>query len=1085
MRNTSQWSETLKKILKLHYKNEKEAVDTTLKVELGLYLLSTLQVSNPMSLWVILTGYPHKFPGAENWQKKEKKMIAIARYLLPDFYRSHLWQKELEIYQNLPADACGYNIDINNKTFTQRIDITIANQRFETYKEALKTPVKLSERNKINWATAGKYIYIVNNRQEILEIPQLINDIEISPLATHNLQNKLNKQPLQVSWQELQNTAEWMDEQLIKKEIKPTWLERFKKLKLKLFNETGQLLEADTLIIDKIFHLGGILSAGKSNLMKILTVWAWQRGKHTTLIVADLLQIFELVKIFHQLGIEEVVPIVGNSNMQSHLRRLHNAVYDEQPQDSFEQNHPVFQWLSSNCLLTPLMQGEIANSFPLDQPPCLSLTTLEKKDENNNNNHKQGCPFYSVCPSHSRERDLTKARIWIATPSSLIYSRVSPAINRENILYFELMARVSELVIVDEVDTHQANLDRAFSISQTLSDTGRNGWLKQLQNHVESLLKQTNTELLNDKKISQWWRKCQEINRCVDEMYHLVQEKALEKWAERKNYFTNWLLLREVAGLMTIPNYDSDNWEITDNFSNLMISFEKYLDDINNNQHELFGLARSNDNRQKVKEWVKNNNTVNFNDGQIEDLTVKLMFTLLVCDLQYNLYSLMFDWQELQSTLKLNTIPNFNRWFDTPPQDFSSIIPPMPMGNQFAFQYQKSYDEKRGSLQFFRCVGIGRWLFLHFADLYKADQFTPPNILFLSGTSWAGNSPAYHFGLPVQGLLHPENQAGNVSQIKSEFLYFPDGQGKPLSISGTGDKKRQNLERIVSALINEDYLQDTLNRLNGKKILLLVNSYEQVDWVRQIMENLDWKDKIIALCRDDSLSMEDMDDQVLQLQSKNLQRGQVAKFANMSEDILIAPLKAMERGHNIVGEDGIAKIGAAYFLVLPHPDPNDLSYAIHSINRWAVDHYLQATGEDIEKLGDKFREDAYKQWKHLLYLPIKLNRLDTKDHTAVIWDILVCLWQVIGRLIRGGNHAEIYWCDAKFGINSANNIDNTKETNKTSILIAMVELLRPYFSDDENLPQFEKTLVRALYEPFYRAIAHTKNLKDLPKELYL
>jgi hypothetical protein len=92
---------------------------------------------------------------------------------------------------------------------------------------------------------------------------------------------------------------------------------------------------------------------------------------------------------------------------------------------------------------------------------------------------------------------------------------------------------------------------------------------------------------------------------------------------------------------------------------------------------------------------------------------------------------------------------------------------------------------------------------------------------------------------------------------------------------------------------------------------------------------------------------------------------------------------------------------------------------------------------------------------------------------------------VIGRLIRGGNHAQIYWCDAKFGINSANNIDNTKETNKTSILIAMVELLRPYFSNEQNLTQFEKTLVRALYEPFYRAIATTENLKNLPKELYL
>jgi hypothetical protein len=994
MRNSSKWAKELKKKLSEYY-NDKNAIDsinTTVKVELGLYLLSILQVSNPISLWVLLTGYPHKFPGAENWQEKEKKKIAIARHLLPEFQRRYVWEKQLKNYQEIRPDARGYDIDLNNKTYKQRTNITIAKyQRFETYENALNKPVELSTRAKMDWATPGKYSCTLNNkgndRKETVEIPVSINEINIPSVPTHNLQRKSNIEPLEISWQELGKTAEWMDQQLIKQQEEPTWLKRFNRIKLKLFNKSGELLEVDTLTIDKMFHLGGILSAGKSNLMKILTVWAWQHNKHTTLIVGDVLQIFELVRIFDQLGIKDVVPIIGNSNIKSHLKRLHNTVYDVQPQDGFEQNHSVFQWLSSNCLLTPLIHPTLDNSFDINNRPCFSLKTLEKDEKT------KDCLFYSVCPSQSRERDLTKARIWIATPGSLIYSRVSRAINQENILYFELMTRVSELVIVDEVDTHQAYLDKAFSISRTLVEPSRTGWLKKLQNHVEDLLRKTNSKPLNDKKNSEWWENCQAIDRCVDKMYYLIQEPALEKWTKWKNYFTNWLLLREIAGLMTIPNYDSDDWQITDDFSHLMKSFEEYLDDINNSQHELFPLARKIDNRQDVKEWINKNKTIDLNEQKIENLTVKLMFTLLVCDLQYHLYSLMLNWQEVQKDLKLDEKADFYYWLDTPPQDFSSIIPPMPMGNQLAFQYQKSYDENQGSLQFFRCGGIGRWLFLHFADLYKADQFTPPNILFLSGTSWAGNSPAYHFGLPVQGLLEPQSDAGNVSKIKSVFLSLSDNQGKPISISGTGNRKQENLETIVSQLVKENHLQDTLDQLAGKKILLLVNSYEQVDWVRRKMESLGWGDQIIALCRDDeSNGFNNEDDQILQLQTKNLPRGEVAKFANMSENILIAPLKAMERGHNIVGEDGIAKIGAAYFLVLPHPDPNDLSYAIHSINRWAVDNYLKVMGEDIENLGDKFRKDAYQRWKDLLYVPIRLKTLEDQDHNAIVWDILVCLW---------------------------------------------------------------------------------------------
>jgi hypothetical protein len=400
----------------------------------------------------------------------------------------------------------------------------------------------------------------------------------------------------------------------------------------------------------------------------------------------------------------------------------------------------------------------------------------------------------------------------------------------------------------------------------------------------------------------------------------------------------------------------------------------------------------------------------------------------------------------------------------------------MPMGNQLAFQYHKSYRESLGSLQFFRCTGVGRWLLLHFDELFKGDNIASPHLLLMSGTSWAGKSPAYHVDVPVYGVLVPDTSKEIV--ISSKFLPFFDKHQNAISVSGAGDNKRRNLEQIVTKLVEEDYLADNLKELKGRKISLMVNSYEQVDWVYQCLVGLGWKDKVIPLSPDDEISNEWDDER----DNRNaLQRGRAPDFATRPETILISPIKAFERGHNIVDENGIAVIGAAYFLVLPHPVPDDLSYAIHSINRWAIDNHKTATGETLKRLGEDFRDAAYRQWLHLLHLSLKLRTLPKEDRKAVHWDILVSLWQVIGRLIRGNANAQVFWCDAKFGINTARNQDGKEDIAATSVLVGIVNLLRPYFENDPQIPLRDRLVVQSLYRPFYRAIAKTTNLSGLPQ----
>lgn len=1068
MRNTTEWHKPLKK----------EGLDKNLcDVELGLYLLRSLVINaSASSLWVLLTGYPFSIPESKQWSKSQHKMYTTARHLLTDYRRPYVWSEALNNYRSFPADQRGYEVSESLQEFQIRSNITIANFRFEIYAKTLTSPVSLFKRRELKWAEADQiYKCKVNGIIETIKIPPALVK---SPPTGHTLTGKSEREPISVSWKELEETAAWMDKQRKKRGLKPQWKSWIKRVKLQIFGDDDCLVTVESLTINRMMHLVGMVSSGKSNLMKVLTVWAVQKGLHVTLIVGDVLQIFELAKTFADVGITDVAPILGNSNRKSHINRLHQAIHNSHPEEPFNQTHPAFQWLSNTCLLSGLVKPDLTKPFEIGQQPCLSLELIKKSEPADTENHEPdvkqsespkgeiACSAYSVCSYHQKERDLVKASIWIATPGSLVYSRVPQQINRENLLYAELVSRRSDLVIVDEVDQYQAYLDKAFSPDQTLRRPTRDAWLDEVLQKVEDELVRQNSQPLREKIVSDWWDACQQAKRVTDQIYRMLggDYPELSQWQNSKKYFTDWLLLREVA-IDLAGNENSDNL--------MKDIFEPYINNLDNDNNSLFTLTHKGSGKtEALRKWVKENAAILLEPEKIQEIAVKLEFALLICVLQKKLHFMMSLWRQVQDNLKLK--PEDSMWFQAPPADYNSVIPAMPMGNQLAFQYHKSYSEPLGSLRFFRCTGVGRWLLLQFNDLFASENVVSPHILLMSGTSWAGKSPAYHVEVPVTGVLSPDNNKG--FSIYSEFLQLYDDQNQPIFVSGTGDKKQKNLEKIVTKLVEEEYLEQKLTDLKGRKILLLVNSYEQVKIVHEHLIRLGWGNRVIALTSDDSKS-DWLDNDSEDATHNTLQRGRVSEFAHKPDKvILIAPLKAMERGHNVVDENGMAAIGAAYFLVLPHPSPDDLSYAIHSINRWAIEKYKTAVGENLDELGTKFRDTAYRQWLRLLHLPLRLRTLDENNLTAMHWDIAVSLWQVVGRLIRGSSDAELFWCDAKFGLNIAQ-MNDQEDTPSTSILVGIRDLLQPYFEeDDPQITQRDRQIVQALYRPFYEAIAKTKNL---------
>src|SRR5205814_1698225 len=121
----------------------------------------------------------------------------------------------------------------------------------------------------------------------------------------------------------------------------------------------------------------------------------------------------------------------------------------------------------------------------------------------------------------------------------------------------------------------------------------------------------------------------------------------------------------------------------------------------------------------------------------------------------------------------------------------------------------------------------------------------------------------------------------------------------------------------------------------------------------------------------------------------------------------------------------------------------------HSIARWAIEHGGQAPGEDpsrpLWQRSQHFRGRAHGEWRRLLGLPLVYGSLRGALHEEVTWSQLVSIWQVIGRLVRGGSPARVHFCDARFAERSAAHEEG--ETPYTSLLLGMRNVLAPYFEE--------------------------------------
>ena len=371
-----------------------------------------------------------------------------------------------------------------------------------------------------------------------------------------------------------------------------------------------------------------------------------------------------------------------------------------------------------------------------------------------------------------------------------------------------------------------------------------------------------------------------------------------------------------------------------------------------------------------------------------------------------------------------------------PPRDYEPFIPESPMGNVLGFQFQLDEGGQSGALRFFRCSGVGRELLLGLHELPAVDGRPGPNVLLMSATSWAGTSSRYHVHVPVGAVLRPHDNGVKAileTTFRKEFLYGPDGQALRLSGCRRPATGPTCCGRCSASLPSQtgpspgrpasSPTSCGRSRVDPDRcrILILTGSYAEARDAADYLNGLaEWNGRITALISDDA----DFDDAWAAMPGDKaagrLRRGDVASFAATTSEILVAPLLAVERGHNIVLPGGKAAIGTVYFLARPHPRPDDITLAIQAVNDWAV-RYVRDGGfaQQVRAVGSldaagEFRQLAREKWQRYLTRRLAWSSLPRKRRLSFTWDQLVVMWQVIGRLVRGGAPARVVFVDAAF-----------------------------------------------------------------------
>lgn len=1093
---------------------------------LDIELVLTLMVlhfpqEHPAYAWAALNG--HHYPAITALSEEGRRAIAMVRLHLPRALTRSSWERSLRDYQTVRPPYPLYQIE---GTTIRTTPGAILPGRRLAMEQALTVPPPRRQRP-AKYAAQGQYQFVVDRVTHQVEIPGWVVDPD--RIRSTEIQIPVNtgkRAELVIDLDDLEKTARWMDRHAPPNSAAHRrnggWAGWIHDMQFHVLREHG-LAESRQLTINGLYHLVGMVGSGKSTLFIILAVHLARKGLHVTMLMGDvatLLRIYAIFEVFRKVDAKvEALPLVGRSARRTHLNRLHMNRAAERGYPTLSDDHPAFGILSTVCPLDGL-RANVDSPIPIGQEPCVRLLPIHefgdrdeedsgaavatRDDRNTSMTTAQDCPLMPVCPVHATTRRLDKASIWLATSASLLVSGPQVPLIEESVRTIELVMRSSDIILVDEADAVQVQFDNYFARVETL--IGRNeSWLDRLGNLVARQLYQTGRPLIGrNATVDRWLTAHDNTQRAVGRLYRWLRKSAeIRHWLKAPNNFSGdrllWQVETNIAQLNIVTTRFGEAREALNSTALGSVRVPARGTELPSAWVTAINLELSADDspgaKAELTSWLTTtlDGAADINARQIESIAEQLLVALIVGVLDQSIQDMIADWEGAARELELDR--GSGGLFYQPSESLVRLIPEAAMGSRIGFEYYDPENTGQGELRFFHIRGVGRYLLYHMHDALQMNQeIAGPHVILSSATSWAPGSWRYNLHAAPQAILMPprsehgavDEESDDLTELRGPritcfFTHLPDPekQGRRLVVSGSESEaeRQRSLRAMVAELARRpprgkslfDLEMDELAKLPGdrQRILLVVGSYADAAAVEDRLNavlNAKPGEHVVSLIPNVEGENE------LGIRPGKLLLGNVHRFPETGARYLIAPLAAIQRGHNILQENNQSAIGSVYFLARAMPVPGDVHTAVQVLNAWALNYEFACQPLDVA--ASLFRNAARDAWSEELQR--RYTYTGTEEQEPLLWTQLVLVWQCIGRLLRGGTDARVHFVDAKWAEASAGlSKEHTHDTVKTSMLLGFEHILDKAINSHDSQ---ERALARALYGPFAEALKTTKGV---------
>lgn len=942
---------------------EERRIDDVIAVELmGVALHMMGMKLRVKDAWILLTAYDEPIIPSTN----RRDILMRIRLLLQDYDSKDRWFSVCQYYEKIDK-----KYKIVNSLDDEEISLTtpaVFHERIDKYKKILSEPLQRVQMNR-QFLSENEYTYFRRVDNEPKQFSGSFSENFVKGQAF--LESYREKRDIDMlSIEALREVAKEVDEQL--KAGRNDWQLRLAPLSLE-----------QSFVSDGVHHIIGGLGAGKTTYRELMTYAAIKRkGARVLLVEHKVTDVFEKANFFRKLGIN-VVPITGIHRQMDNLQSVteHREVRTAKDID----DELAYRYLTGDCLIRTFA-GDF--SYEREYERFLPCKVLREKDGSSN----LLCPLVEYCGIYEALYDLKDADLWITTEAALLTMQLPPMIDPYERTLYEAAYDLVDLIFIDEADQAKRTFENKFVDEVTLFSSGKLSAVAKLHSENIQIL-ETNPESSND-EVHGWRNNSYHLLHNVQQLYQLINENIHVAWfMKRHPVYVKRLLLRLLSNI-------EDSRRIK-KLLNSYITRANY-----DSEHPLSALGRFSKGSHKVQaaeEWMTTNR-VEFKKKAkltkrewIDELFLFIYLANIQSGLDYvrgNRYMAQKYNLDIAGLLLDSRIEGFLPFIREP---MTSL--------KYGFHFEHSGQVKQIKLLVYQ--GIGSDLFYHWHDLFRAiNGNVGPELVYLSGTSYAKGSPHYHLEQSVHWTLTTERKKPKIEQ----FILPLEEEGELLYVSGLDTVARENalrkmVERVTDTIIAELAVWE--ERGEERRVLLIVNSYRDAEVVhRALKQNALVKDRYLVLTRE-----KDTDDEGA------FHPANLLKLNEQKEDILAAPLLSMNRGYNILQKNSDESLfGSVFFLTRPYPTPNDLQYFVaylHGLYPYIIKEIEKKGLVGLEALR-KLRQRSNAIFRKMYQEAGTWVRLTDDEKRVLSLYTFIPIWQLIGRLLRGGTDARVFYCDAKF-----------------------------------------------------------------------